>query len=134
MAYGYNPSYNPSVNYFGNPYTPMTNSTLGQQPQIQQSQQPGSLYCRYVAGKEEAVAAQVIPDGNMNVFVDNVNGRIYTKAVAPNGLAEFREFAFVQPAARPAETQAQWAPMEAVEQLRNEVQQLRDMLKGRDET
>lgn len=133
MAYGYNPSYNPSVNYFGNPYTPMNNITQPTQ-MTQQIQQPGSMYARYVAGKEEAVAAQVLPDGNLNVFVDNANGRIYTKAVAPNGMAEFREFAFVQPVPRAAEPQTHWAPMEMVEQLRGELEQLKEMLRGRDET
>lgn len=132
MAYGYNPSYNPSVNYFGNPYTPMNNITQPTQ-MTQQIQQPGSMYARYVAGKEEAVAAQVLPDGNLNVFVDNANGRIYTKAVAPNGMAEFREFAYVQSAQRAAETQAHWAPMEMVEHLRGEVEQIKEMLRGRDE-
>lgn len=128
MAYGYNPS----VNYFGNPYTPMNN--MAQIPQMgQQGQQPGNMYARYVAGKEEAVAAQVLPDGNLNVFVDNAHARIYTKAVAPNGMAEFREFAFVQPTPQAAEPQTHWAPMEMVEQLRGEVQQLKEMLRGRDE-
>jgi hypothetical protein len=120
------------VNYFGNPYTPMNNITQPTQ-MTQQIQQPGSMYARYVAGKEEAVAAQVLPDGNLNVFVDNANGRIYTKAVAPNGAAAFREFAFRQPVQQPTEPQQvqQWAPMEAVEQLRVEVRQLREMFRER---
>lgn len=143
MAYGYNPSYNPSVNYFGNPYTPMMNTAGPMQPQpmqmpqsgqqMGQQSQPGTLYARYVAGREEAVAATVIPDGNLNLFVDESHGMIYGKAVAPNGAASFRDFACRQPVQQPAEPQQvqQWAPMEAVEQLRVEVRQLREMFRER---
>lgn len=144
MAYGYNPSYNPSVNYFGNPYTPMMNTAgpmQAQQPmqmpqtgqQMGQQSQPGTLYARYVAGREEAVAATVIPDGNLNLFVDEVHGMIYGKAVAPNGAAAFREFAYRQPVQQTAEPQQgqRWAPMEVVEQLRAEIQQLKDMFRER---
>lgn len=138
MAYGYNPS----INYFGaNPYSMMPQNNMMQPQQMQGMQiqsmgqqmgtqsQPGTLYARYVAGREEAVAATVIPDGNLNLFVDEQHGMIYGKAVAPNGAATFREFACRQPA-EPQQTQ-QWASMEAVERLRAEVQQLKDVMHGR---
>lgn len=130
MPYGYNPSYNPSVNYFGNPYTPMINQG-GQIPQPIQlmqanQQQPGTLYARYVTGREEAVAAQVIPDGTLNLFVDMQHGMIYGKAVAPNGAAELREFAYRQPV-QPAEPQ-QWVSRDAFDQLQRKVLQLEDAL------
>lgn len=142
MPYGYNPSYNPSVNYFGNPYTPMVNQgspiqqpmqpvqpmQIGQQPT---TQQPGTLYARYVTGREEAIAATVLPDGNLNLFVDMQHGMIYGKAVAPNGAAELREFAYRQPVQQPAESQQQWVSRDAFEQLRTEVRQLREMLNMR---
>lgn len=137
MPYGYNPSYNPSVNYFGNPYTPMTNQVNAMQPaqisggQSYGAQQPGTLFARYVTGREEAVAATVIPDGNLNLFVDAQHGMIYGKAVAPNGAAELREFALRQPVHQPAEQQ-RWASVEQVEQLRNELKQLRDSIRGRE--
>ena len=145
MAYGYNPSYNPSVNYFGTPYTPMINSAgpmQSQQPmQIGQSaqqmnDQTSNLFARYVSSREEAVAAMVVSDGRLNLFVDEQHGMIYGKAVAPNGAAAFREFAYRQPVPQNAEQQIQqpqWAPMEMVEQLRTEVRQLREMLGGRSE-
>lgn len=140
MAYGYNPSYNPSVNYFGQLYTPMFNGTAPAQPQTMQqpqqgTQQPVTLFARYVSGREEAMAAMVTPDGNLNLFVDEQHGMIYGKAVAPNGAAAFREFAYRQPVQQPAEPQQaqRWAPMEAVEQLRAELQQIKDMMRGRSE-
>lgn len=153
MAYGYNPSYNPSVNYFGTPYTPMINTAGSMQspPQMQQpiqmgqsaqqmgDQQPGMLFARYVSSREEAVAAMVASDGRLNLFVDEQHGMIYGKAVAPNGAAAFREFAYRQPVQQsvqqPAEPQQmqRWAPMEAVEQLRAELQQLKDMYRERSE-
>ena len=113
MPYGYNPSYTPSVNYFGNPYTLMVNQgspmqqpiqsmQIGQQPA---TQQPGTLYARYVTGREEAIAATVLPDGTLNLFVDEQHGMIYGKAVAPNGAAMFREFVYRQPVQQPAEPQ-----------------------------
>ncbi len=137
MAYGYNPSYNPSVNYFGNPYTPMNNQAgpmqMGQPTQQMTDQQPGTLFARYVASREEAVAAMVVSDGRLNLFVDEGHGMIYGKAVAPNGAAAFREFAYRQPMQQPVEPQQgqRWAPMEAVEQLRAEIQQLKEMFRER---
>lgn len=140
LAYGYNPSYNPSVNYFGTPYTPMNNQAgpmqpmqMGQPSQQMTDQQPGTLFARYVSSREEAVAAMVVSDGRLNLFVDEQHGMIYGKAVAPNGAAAFREFAFRQPVQQPTEPQQvqQWAPMEAVEQLRVEVRQLREMFRER---
>lgn len=143
MAYGYNPSYNPSVNYFGNPYTPMVNQgnpmqpqqpmQIGQNPQQMNDQQPGTLFARYVSSREEAVAAMVASDGRLNLFVDEAHGMIYGKAVAPNGAAAFRDFAYRQPVQQTAGPQQgqRWAPMEVVEQLRAEIQQLKDMFRER---
>ena len=148
MAYGYNPSYNPSVNYFGTPYTPMINSAgpmqpqqamqqpiqMGQSAQQMGDQQPGTLFARYVSSREEAVAAMVATDGRLNLFVDEQHGMIYGKAVAPNGASAFREFAYRQPVQQQEPQQAQrWAPMEVVDQLRAELQQIKDMLRGRGE-
>ena len=147
VAYGYNPSYNPSVNYFGNPYTPMnTAGPMQSPPQMQQpiqmgqsaqqmgDQQPGTLFARYVSSREEAVAAMVATDGRLNLFVDEQHGMIYGKAVAPNGASAFREFAYQQPVQQQEPQQTQrWAPMEVVDQLRAELQQIKDMMRGRSE-
>lgn len=148
MAYGYNSSYNPSVNYFGTPYTPLMNTAgpmqsppqmqqpiqMGQSAQQMGDQQPGTLFARYVSSREEAVAAMVATDGRLNLFVDEQHGMIYGKAVAPNGASAFREFAYRQPVQQQEPQQTQrWAPMEVVDQLRAELQQIKDMLKGRGE-
>ena len=148
VAYGYNPSYNPSVNYFGNPYTPMMNTAgpmqsppqmqqpiqMGQSAQQMGDQQPGTLFARYVSPREEAVAAMVATDGRLNLFVDEQHGMIYGKAVAPNGASAFREFAYQQPVQQQEPQQTQrWAPMEVVDQLRAELQQIKDMMRGRSE-
>ena len=130
MPYGYNPSYNPSVNYFGNPYTPMVNQSAPMSQPVQTVQQPnvpqmGSLYARYVTGREEAIAATVLPDGNLNLFVDEQHGMIYGKAVAPNGAAAFREFVYRQPVQQPAEPQqGHWVTIDAFERLQRDVQRL----------
>ena len=130
MPYGYNPSYNPSVNYVGNPYTPMVNQSAPMSQPVQTVQQPnvpqmGSLYARYVTGREEAIAATVLPDGNLNLFVDEQHGMIYGKAVAPNGAAAFREFVYRQPVQQPAEPQqGHWVTIDAFERLQRDVQRL----------
>jgi len=149
VAYGYNPSYNPSVNYFGNPYTPMMNTAgpmqsppqmqqpiqMGQSAQQMGDQQPGTLFARYVASREEALAAMVATDGRPNLFMDEAHSMIYVKAVAPNGMSQFRDFACIKPVQQPAEPQQaqRWAPMEVVDQLRAELQQIKDMMRGRSE-
>ena len=127
MAYGF------YQNGFGNaPGAAMGNF----QPQMMNVQnspmgQTGNLFARYVTGREEAVAAQVIPDGNLNIFVDMNAGRIYTKAFGANGFSDFKEFAFVPPRAI-GETQG--VTMEMFMGLKSEVDAMRQMLevKGND--
>ena len=70
----------------------------------------------------------MIPDGTLNLFVDMQHGMIYGKAVAPNGAAELREFAYRQPVQQPAEPQTQWASRDALERLQDEVKQLKEAL------
>lgn len=112
MPYGY--SYQQP--FYGNQVMNPSMAPMGQQ-------QPGALFARYVAGREEAVAAQVIPDGNLNVFVDMANGRIYTKAVAGNGLSDFREYAFQPP--QPKLPEGHGVTIEMFNQLRGEVEGLK---------
>lgn len=113
MPYGY--SYQQP--FYGNQVINPSMAPMGQQTQ------PGALFARYVAGREEAVAAQVIPDGNLNVFVDMANGRIYTKAVAGNGLSDFREYAFQPP--QPKMPEGHGVTIEMFNQLRGEVEGLK---------
>lgn len=113
MAYGY--QYQQP--FYGNSMMNPSGPPIGAQTQ------PGALFARYVAGREEAVAAQVIPDGNLNVFVDMANGRIYTKAVGVNGFSDFREYAFQPP--QPKAAEGQGVTMEMFMGLRREVEALK---------
>lgn len=120
MAYGYpfqQPFYGGQM--MNTAPQPMTQAL----PPMGQQAQPGTLFARFVTGREEAVAAQVIPDGNLNVFVDSNNGRIYTKAVAVNGMSDFREYAFQQP--QPKAPEEQGVTMEMFMELRSEVEAIK---------
>ena len=126
MAYGY------YQNGFGN----APGAAMGSfQPQMMQAQsatvgQTGNLFARYVTGREEAMAAQVIPDGNLNIFVDMNAGRIYTKVFGQNGFSDFREFAFVPPRAN---TENQGVTMEMFMGLKSEVDAMRQMMEVKGE-
>lgn len=104
------------------------------QPMPQQEmtyQQPGMINARYVSCREEAVAAAVMPDGNVYLFVDSARGRIYAKSVDPNtGYANFREYGAIAP----QEAQApQWVPIDAFQALLERVKAL-EAAAGREET
>ena len=92
-------------------------------------QQPGMLPARYVTGREEAVAAQRIP-GDPFIFADFQRGRMYVKQINPQTMvAEFVEYARIQPAQQPQETpsqpQVQFATKEDLEALRGDLEALR---------
>ena len=120
MAYGYNP-YIPGaqgqMQYGGyqlggmqGGYAPMPQRMEYQQPQMMQpQQQPGMLSARYVTGRDEAVAAQILPDGNVWLFADIPHGKIYAKQMLPSGMADFREYAAsdVPPSQQPPPQQNQ---------------------------
>jgi len=137
MAYGYN-NYPPfglgngyqSAPVYGAQYTATPLQRLEYQPQFAQQsvvQQPGTLFARFVSGREEAVAAQVLPDGNTNVFIDSGHGRIYTKKLdSQTGIVDFREFVDVQPQP-PTDASAQCVTMEMFAALQAEVEQLKQM-------
>ena len=90
-------------------------------PMFQQSQpvmmQDGMIQARFVSGREEAVASNVMP-GSMFLFHDRANGKIYAKLIDPNtGLADFREYAEVQQAAQNAPN---YVTMELLEEILNQ--------------
>lgn len=85
--------------------------------------QPGMISARYVTGREEAMAAQIMPDGSVWLFVDSARGRIYSKSVNPQtGFADFREFGAVAP--QQEQQAAQYVPIEAFNALAERVKQL----------
>ena len=129
MAFG-----QPNYSYFG---APGYQSSVYPQPippyqQRQEqpiiNQQPGTLPARYVTGREEAVAAQIIP-GDPFIFVDFPHGRIYVKQINPQTMAaEFVEFARMQPIQAqetPAQPQVQFATKEDLDALRADLEALR---------
>lgn len=134
MAYGYSgfQSYNGATSYqpasgYGTQYVGYQFPRNDFQPQF--AQQPGTLFARFVSGREEAIAAQVLPDGNTNVFLDSTHGRIYTKKVDPqNGAVDFREYVDSQPviSSSPDESTPQ-VTLEMFMGLKNEVEQLKQM-------
>lgn len=124
MAYNYQPyGYQPQQTYLPNGY-----GQFPQQPQAfpqPQPQQSGAgISARLVTGREEAVAAQIIPDGTIWVFADLAHNVIYTKQINPQTLvADFREYRGQM--AQPEQPVMQYAPMDAFEQLRADVEQLK---------
>lgn len=88
---------------------------------------PGALNARYVTCREEATAAQIQPDGKVNLFVHAAMGRIYTKCFNPNtGIAEFREYGMIQP------QEMQYAPIDALQALGARVEQLEQALSNKE--
>ena len=108
---------------------PQTYRPIYQPPQPMQMNQPqmdpAMVNARYVTCKEEAVAAQIIPDGSAYYFICEAQGRIYSKRFNPaTNAAEFREYVIQQ-----NQPQAeQFAPMEALRALNTRVEQIEQIL------
>lgn len=88
-----------------NPYPYMPQGPAYQRPAFQPMYQPmqpammqdGNIQARFVSGREEAVASNVMP-GSMFLFHDRANGMIYSKLIDPQtGMPEFKAYAEVQP-------------------------------------
>ena len=126
MAYNY-PSfgYQPQQTYLPNSYNQFPQQPVQAFPPQQQNNT--GVSARLVTGREEAVAAQIIPDGTIWLFADLAHNVIYTKQINPQTLvADFREYRgqaiqaqLEQPVAQ------QYAPLDAFEQLRADVEQLK---------
>lgn len=123
MFNGYQPSFMPQGPAFQRPaYQQQPMMYPPQQMPVQQPMmQDGTIQARFVSGREEAVASNVLP-GSMFLFHDRANGRVYAKLIDPNtGLADFREYAEVQPNQQQA---PQYATLDALDALRNEFEQI----------
>lgn len=107
---------------------PQTYRLAYQPPQPMQPQmEPGMVNARYVTCKEEAVAAQIIPDGSAYYFICEAQGRIYSKRFNPaTNAAEFREYVIQQN--QPQMQAEQFAPMEALRALSGRVEQIEQLL------
>ena len=112
-----------------NTYPYMPQGPAYQRPAFQQAQmypqqiqpammQDGSIQARFVSGREEAVASNVMP-GSMFLFHDRAGGMIYSKLIDPQtGMPEFRAYAEVRDQQAP-----QYVTMDALEALRREFEQ-----------
>lgn len=121
-----------------NPYTYMPQGPAFQRPayqqpmqmypqQMQPAQPPmmqdGSIQARFVSGREEAVASNVMP-GSMFLFHDRAHGMIYSKLIDPQtGMPEFRVYAEIQPEQQQT---PQYATVEALSALKAEFEQILD--------
>ena len=119
---------------YNNPYPYMPQGPAFQRPayqqpmqmypqQMQPMMQDGSIQARFVSGREEAVASNVMP-GSMFLFHDRAHGMVYSKLIDPQtGMPDFRIYAEVQPEAQQA---PQYATVEALNALRGEFEQIID--------
>ena len=118
-----------------NPYTYMPQGPAFQRPAYQQQipvypqqmpqpmMQDGSIQARFVSGREEAVASNVMP-GSMFLFHDRAHGMVYSKLIDPQtGMPDFRVYAEIQPEAQQT---PQYATIEALSALRGELEQIVD--------
>lgn len=138
MAYfnGYQPAYAPNTGFQPIPnYQQQRMDYLQSMQQAIQPQmipQPGELQARIVASREEAVAAQVLPDGRPFMFYCPSQQAVYMKRFDPQtNLAEFADFGRIQPqqpAQPPHMPAVQYATIDDLAALKGEISQLRDMI------
>ena len=118
----YGGGYMPGQGMYGNPRMEFLQQTQQGMQQAQQPMQTGELQGRIVTGREEAVAAQVMP-GAPYFMLDLANDRAYVKHIDPQtGAAKFIDLAVVRPEAAP---QVQYATIDMVNEIRAQLEQLR---------
>lgn len=136
MAYyngGYQPAYAPNPGFQqGYPqqmYSQQRMDYLQSMQQPQQTQQLGDLQARIVTSREEAVAAQVLPNGVPFVFYCPTRQEVYMKRIDPQtNMAEFADFGRIQPQQAVPLQQMQFVPLDRFEALENRMKNLEEML------
>ena len=123
MAFPYTyPSYgnfNPTPSFIPQNYA-NTAPISAQTPQVGVTSSSGYL-CRPVTSKAEAEVFQIPFDGSTTYFVDTANGKIYSKTFNFNdGTAPLVTYVRENVVAPP-----QYAPLEAMETLREEIDSLK---------
>lgn len=95
----------------------------------QQTQQPGDLQARIVTSREEAVAAQVLPNGVPFVFYNPNRQEVYLKRIDPQtGAAEFMDLARIPPPQAAQPVPVQYAPLDRFEALEGRMGRIEEML------
>ena len=108
-GYGQSPGY--SQGYPQMSYNQQRMDYLQSMQQPQMIQQPGELQARIVTSEEEAVAAQVLPNGVPFMFYNPNKDETYIKRVDPQtNIADFKKYGRMQP-----QQPAQAAQMPAVQ-------------------
>lgn len=129
-AYPQNPGFQQIPNYQQQRMDYLQSMQQAMQPQSMQ--QPGELQARIVASREEAVAAQVLPDGRPFMFYCPSRQEVYMKRFDPQtNIAEFADFGRIQPqqpSQAPQTPAVQYATIEDLAALKGEISQLRDMI------
>ena len=121
------PGYQPPQAFAPQPYGGRSDAPQAFAPQVGAS---SGISARLVTGREEAVASQIMPDGNIWLFADLAHGVIYTKQINPQTLAaSFNEYR-LQAAPVAAEPSAsalapQYATLEDFRALCAEVEKLK---------
>lgn len=121
--------------WLGSGYQSSGQAQAPAQPPARQ-EQPGVIF-RQVASLDEAKAVPTDFSGALTIMPDWAHGYIYAKALADNGIPVFRTYRTVdyapaqtpppQTAAAPAPA-VEYAPLEELERLRQEVNVLREEL------
>lgn len=132
MFNGYQPYPMPQGPAFQRPAFQQQPMMYPQQMQsVPQPMMDSNIQVRFVASREEAVAASVIP-GMPCVFLNRAKNEIYYKAVDPNtGIPDFHDYfektqETVQPPQEaPAQPQVQFATIADLEALRGDLEALR---------
>ena len=109
--------------FYSNSFPYQQPAQYPQRPMYQQPMmQDGSIQARFVSGREEAVAAAVMP-GSMVMLYDRANGVVYTKLIDPQtGYPEFR--AYTEMRAQQPE-QPKWATQDDLAAIRKEIEELK---------
>ena len=110
--YGYNPM------MYSHPYAPRMQQGAAIPTYYQQPQQTQGVVASMVTSQKEAEAAQILFNNDINVFVDQANGVIYTKRFnLQTGSADFAAYSRVDAAQEaPATAYASQADVDAIRQ------------------
>ncbi len=132
MFNSYTPNYLGQVSgpAFQRPAYPAQMSSYNQfaTPQINEYQPaltatPSGIQARFVSGREEAVAANVIPDGSIFIFADRAHGTLYTKQIDPQtGVADFKTYREVPSQPATQEPAPQYVTVDMLEAFRTEME------------
>lgn len=125
MFNGYQPNYMPQGPAFQRPafQQPMMYPQQ-MQPVQQPMMQDGMIQARFVSGREEAVAASVVP-GMPCLFLNRAQNEIYYKAIDPQtGMPDFRDYSEKQPEQLRA---PQYATLDALGAAMQELEQRFEM-------